>query len=876
MSIQISIQKKVVSAILVASLIFLSTTLLVTYYYVKDVLTNETGADFAELAKKAADRVDRTLKEEVTTFQYLASNKAFVKGIKENRREPLEVYLSYYLSYMEEKNKHLGLFVVNKEGRIIASGNTASSYYNPDQSAEAWWKVTYGNGKGKVYLSNIYPDKLRGVRAFDIGIPVVSPDTGKVIGGIRSVINIDMFFSFLKEMGVGKTGHGMLIDSHGTPLICPILPLAEHYMNQPLINLFSKKKNGWGVAENDAHGGKNSIVGFSELEYANSFGAESLGGFRWFTFVRQDPAETFAPLQILMRKVLLFDSGIVLLISLLGLVLANKMLLKPVYILYSGMDQISKGDINYKINIHTGDELELLANGFNKMSNSLNEFYYNLEEKIKERTVELEKTKNYLESILKYSTDMIITTDLHGIIVTFNEGAERLLGYKSHEVTGTFITDYYYNKEDRDKIFGIIECTEMISNFETQLKRRDGKIIDINLSLSLLKDEKGKIIGTVGISKDITRLKSAQHQLKEYSQQLESMVEQRTFELEESRSHLEAMLGGIADGIIFTNLNNKITFINNAAETIFGINKKDWIGKDFENAHSPESHKKALQLITEMRAGNTKYYSGEIHSGDKAISATFSPIMHGQEYLGVIFISRDITEMKKLQSKVVQSEKLALVGKMSSQIAHELRNPLVPIGGFARLIAKRLDDSSPLKNYANIIVKEIDRLEKLLHNILYFTKEIKPILQPVNLNGLISELLNLYKDTFTEKMIKTSISLSPEIPEIPLDPSIIKQAMINILNNSIQAMPVGGALTIDSTIVEKAEKKYVQVIIKDTGSGIHEDIRKHIFDPFYTTKIQGMGLGLTLTKEIVDAHGGEIDVESKEGKGTAFIIRLPV
>ncbi|MBI5192259.1 MAG: PAS domain S-box protein [Nitrospirae bacterium] len=871
-----SIQKKVVSAILFSSLIFLTASLLVTYYHVKDVLINVTGSDFAEIAKKTAERFDSTLKEEITTFKYLASNKTFIKGVKENSRDSLDVYLTYYLSYMEEEKEHLGLFIVNDRGRIIAGDSHSTGYYNPDQSDEHWWKVTYSNGKGSVYVSNIYFDKIRGVRAFDIGIPVSDPANGRIVGGIRSVMNVDLFFDFIREMGFGKTGHGMLVDSNGTPLICALLPPAEHYFNNSLINLFKNKKNDRAIAHDDAHGGKNSIIGFSELPYTNSFGTESLGGRKWYTFVRQDPKETFAPLYQLMKKALFFDSLIVMLLTLLGLITARKMLLRPVNILHSGIDKVSGGDLSYKITIHTGDELESLAYGFNKMSDSLKESYDTLEAKISDRTIELEKTKNYLESILKYSTDMIITTDMDGKIVTFNEGAEKMLGYKSHEVIGTIMADYYFNKADREKVIGIIKSSEMIKNFETQLVRKDGGVIDISLSLSLLKDENGKVIGTVGISKNITGLKTAQNELKEYSQKLESMVEQRTIELEESKSHLEAMLSGIADGVIFTNQDNKLTFINDAAETIFDIKKDEWIGKDFQYAHSADSHKKAIQLIADMRAGKLTSYSGEIRSGNKTIFANFSPIMHGEEYLGVIFISRDITEMKRLQTNLVKSEKLALVGKMSSQIAHELRNPLVPIGGFARLISRRLEEDSPLKNYSNIIVKEIDRLEKLLHNILYFTKEIKPVTQPGDLNNILEEIIALYKDSFTDKFINTRKTLSSDIPLISIDSAQIKQAMINIMNNSIQAMPVGGTLTIESSIVDQDKIPFAQIKIKDTGSGIPEEIRKHIFDPFYTTKIQGMGLGLTLTKEIIEAHNGDIEVESKEGKGTTFIVRLPL
>lgn len=495
---------------------------------------------------------------------------------------------------------------------------------------------------------------------------------------------------------------------------------------------------------------------------------------------------------------------------------------------------------------------------------------------IEEKTAELEKTKNYLESILRYSSDMIITTDLSGRIVTFNEGAERILGYKKEDVLGTFMVDYYLDKEDRERLLSTIESGEMVTNYETQLVRKDGKIIDISLSLSLLRDEREKVIGTVGISKDITELKKAQRDLKEYSQHLESMVEKRTLELEENKSHLEAMLGGIADGVVFADQDNRITFINEAAEEIFGVKREEWVGRDFKDAHSAESHEKALKLIQDMREGKIKSYSSEIKSGKKYIYAHFSPIMHVSEYLGVIFIARDITEIKRLQSELMNSEKLALIGKMSSSIAHELRNPLVPIGGFARLLYKKLEQEATLRKYADIIIKEIDRMEILLHDILYFTKEIKPELQSVNLNEIINDLLYFYNDTFTDKNIELNVHLSPDISLIPLDRLKIRQALINIFSNAVDAMTDGGILRVESIEKEKDGKHYIVVTVRDSGPGIPEDVKKKIFEPFYTTKVHGLGLGLTLTKNVVEAHGGEIEIESEVGKGTTFIISLPV
>ena len=869
------LKTKAVIAIFFAGFFALSISLFIIYFQVKSVLTESIGNDFAETARKTTDRIDESIKEEVKTFQFLALNQAFINGVRESNGDVIEVYLRYYMSYVEEQEEHPGLFVVNDKGIIIANGYDRHEY-DSNQSYEPWWKGIANKGRGNFYISGIYKDKFTGNNVFDLAIPVFDPVSKRVVGGIRSVTDVSTFFGFMKDMNFGETGHSMLIDSSGVPLVCPLHPLSSHSMKKEIISLITKGQNGWAMVEDDAHGGENSIIGFNPARQVNSLLFGNSGELNWYVFVRQDPGETFAPVNKLLFNVFLFESAIILLMSLLGFIIVRRYLIEPVSILRKGAEQLGRGDFGYRIDIRTGDELGTLANGFNKMGTALKEVYQNLEDKIKERTTELENIKNYLESILKYSTDMIITTDLTGRIVTFNEGAEQMLGYTREEVIGKLMSDYYFHKGDRDKILNLIQSEEMLANYETQLVRKDGGLIDISLSISLLKDKYGRIIGTVGISKDITDWKKAQKQLREYSRQLESMVEKRTIELEESKSHREAMLSGIADGIVFTDQDNKITFINDAAELIFDIKRDDWIGKNFENAHSPESHKKAIQLIKDMREGKVKSYTSEIISGEKTIFAHFSPIMHGPEYLGVIFIARDITEMKRLQAELIQSEKLALVGKMSSSIAHELRNPLVPIGGFARIIYKKLEEGSPIKKYAEIIIKEIDRLERLLHDLLYYTKEVKPVMQPANLNEIINELIILYEDTFNERKIKVDARISPEIPLITLDPTQIKQSLMNLLYNAIQAMPDGGILTIESRMEEREGIHYASVYIHDTGCGIPDEVMKRIFDPFYTTKIHGLGLGLTLTKNIIELHGGEIEVKSEGGKGTTFKISLPI
>ena len=296
-----------------------------------------------------------------------------------NSSNEVESYLIRYLSLPEELEVHLGLLVVNDKGRIIGG----SRRYSDDQSGEEWWRITFNHDKGKVFASDIYVDSLTGKRAFDIGIPIKDKVTGKVVGGIRSIMNVDDYFNFIADMSFATTGNVMIINSGGKPLLCHVLPPEKHAVSRSLIEMIVEKGARWSIAADDAHGGKDSVVGFSPLRYVNSLGPENLGGYKWYTFIRQDPAETFAPVKRLMLMLLIVDFSIVLLICALGLYFVRRLVLNPVDVIHSGVDHIERGNFDYRININTGDELESLADGFNKMGTSLNDLYHNLETKIR-------------------------------------------------------------------------------------------------------------------------------------------------------------------------------------------------------------------------------------------------------------------------------------------------------------------------------------------------------------------------------------------------------------------------------------------------------------------------------------------------------------
>lgn len=501
-----NIQKKVVIAILIAGIIALSVGLSLTYYQVKNILTEAIGRDFAEIAKKTAERFDAAVKGEVITFRRLSEEPDFIAAVKVGRRESIEDHLAHYLRH--EESEYLGLFVVNGKGMVIGDSRLRQGdklYNKVDQSEETWWKITYNNGNGRLFVSDIYFNKLIATSTVDIGVPVLDPVTGRVIGGIRSIMNVDVFFRFIKDMSFGRTGHGMLVDSVGTPLICSILPLIEHSMNMPLISLITSKGSGWAVAEDDAHGGKDSIIGFSPVEYINSLGPDSIGGHKWYTFVRQAPEETFAPVNRLMLKILLLEFLIVLSISAIGVYIVRRLLLRPVSILHEGVERIGRGDLNYKIDIRTGDELEALARGFNKMSEALKEVYHNLEERIKERTAELRTSETKYRALMEQAYDAVFLIDPDsGQIMEANLQAEMLTGLSREELINTKYWDLFpqeiTNRASEQFTKGVKRGLSSLHS--VPIKKRDGGTAWVDVSGRLIEYSNVRVYHTV--MRDIT------------------------------------------------------------------------------------------------------------------------------------------------------------------------------------------------------------------------------------------------------------------------------------------------------------------------------------------------------------------------------------
>jgi len=338
-----------------------------------------------------------------------------------------------------------------------------------------------------------------------------------------------------------------------------------------------------------------------------------------------------------------------------------------------------------------------------------------------------------------------------------------------------------------------------------------------------------------------------------------------------TEQELENIFESISDMVFFNTKDYVVKKINRAVSERLGNKPEEIVGKKchevFHGMNEPKPECPHHKTVMTRRAFVEELE--EPFLGGTFISSS-SPIFNSSgEFIGTVHVARDITEIKKLQEKLVLSERMAALGEVAAKVAHDIRNPLVSVGGFARRLEKKLDGN--LKEYASIIVNETSRLESILSEILGFVRVGTLEKEKVNINGIVDDIVSLVKSELDERSI-TFVKEFAIPHEVFLDPNSIKDALFNILTNAVQAIGTNGTIFVKTYIREDA----AVIEMKDTGKGISKEVLPFIFDPFFTTKGSGTGLGLTITHKIIERHNGRIEVESEVNRGSIFKVFLPL
>src|SRR6476661_7057575 len=472
---------------------------------------------------------------------------------------------------------------------------------------------------------------------------------------------------------------------------------------------------------------------------------------------------------------------------------------------------------------------------------------------------------SHLAAIIESSEDAIASKDLNGTITSWNKSAERMFGYTAEEIIGQPVTLIIPPElhGDEPKILQKIRAGERIEHFQTVRVHKNGQLVDVSLTVSPIRDDKGTIVGAAKIVRDITRQKK----------------------LEEAALRLAAIVESSDDAIASKDLNGTITSWNRSAEKLFGYKPEEIIGKPVTTIIPPELHHDETMILSKIRRGEKidHFETIRLHkNGDRIeVSLTISPVKDDNgNVIGAAKIIRNITETNKIERALRTTEKLAAAGRMAATVAHEINNPLEAVTNLVYLAKRDLSKSDRVAGYLELASRELDRVAHITRQTLGFYRDTS---SPVKLNvtETLDDLLLLYEKRFESRHI-TVIKQYDKDLEITALAGEIRQAFSNLITNAIDAMPDGGKLVLrvsKSQAWSGSHLHGVRITVLDTGSGIEPRHRKNVFQPFFTTKADvGTGLGLWITRGIVEKHRGSIRMKSRtaeQSHGTAFSIFLP-
>ncbi len=374
-------------------------------------------------------------------------------------------------------------------------------------------------------------------------------------------------------------------------------------------------------------------------------------------------------------------------------------------------------------------------------------------------------------------------------------------------------------------------------------------------------------------------------QAEEYGQQMKKEIEQATEEylkvnerLKYYKEYNDNIMASISSGVIVVDVNRVVTTFNKEAVNICQLISAAVVGKSLEVYEKLKPIDDLLKVTMECGkplARKEMVLTME-NKSEKVIDVTTS-LLHSQTTRtnGAIAIFSDISKTKSLEERVKHSEKLAVLGEMAAVMAHEIRNPLNAIAGFAQLLQTKVDETDPRRKYVDIVTQEAFRIDTLISDILDFAHQKKAVNIEVNVVELVDRVITAKSDQSRKKEVVLIKQAASNTPVVIGDAVRLERILLNLVNNAIDAMDQPGTITIMTERLESDQGPMAHISVQDSGCGIPPENLENIFKPFFTTKSAGTGLGLAIIQKIVEEHRGLITVESKIGQGTTFSLALP-
>jgi two-component system nitrogen regulation sensor histidine kinase GlnL len=347
------------------------------------------------------------------------------------------------------------------------------------------------------------------------------------------------------------------------------------------------------------------------------------------------------------------------------------------------------------------------------------------------------------------------------------------------------------------------------------------------------------------------------------------------------------VIDSVGDGVIVVGRDGVITLCNPAAEEIIGISRRQALGTSFEKFFSHETT--LLNMVAKtIHTGITisDHENVVVHSLGKVtpVAVTCYPLMLANgENIGAILTLKDITYIRELEAAVRQADRLSTVGTLAAGLAHEVKNPLGGIKGAAQLLERELDEDSEMLEYTRVMIRETERIDRIIRELLELASPRGLKLTPVNLHKILGDILLLQRQAVSDQEISFATHFDPSIPDIIADEEMLTRLFLNLIRNALDSLGEAGQLTVRSRVLsdysmaqKQRRSRMVAIEVCDDGPGIPQSDLENIWTPFFSTKTTGTGLGLAICHKIVSEHRGMIKVESDPGHGTKFTVLLPL
>lgn len=501
---------------------------------------------------------------------------------------------------------------------------------------------------------------------------------------------------------------------------------------------------------------------------------------------------------------------------------------------------------------------------------------HDLRIKNKELQEQVKRTEYKYQDLIENASDLIFTLNPDAHFVFLNRRLGIISGYDRKDwIDGSFFD--FVIPEDREVAKQNFDKTinGKARVFEVSLKHKNGKQIYLSVNINPI-FERGQVIGCVGIARNITEKK---------------LLEQEIIEL---KNFNESIIQSMGSGLITIDLERKITSFNNSAEDVLGYSAQQVIGQPFDKVFSKKDCERLLSNVEDPGQGllNREMQLTTKEGRPIYVGFTVTPRFDVQgKWVGTIVSFKDISQIKQMQVEVQRMDRLASMGVLASGIAHEIRNPLAGIKTIAQTLEEEIELEDPRREYISRIVRQVNRMDDLLKTIFSYAKPREPRRKYHRFQEIIQEVVALLENRMRDQSVRFEEAYHPELPLLYVDFHQIQQVFVNLFLNALDAMPEGGILKLDAlpkiTTLSHVDRRgrsfpvqaksalYAEINLSDTGSGIKPEQVASIFNPFFTTKPQGSGLGLSIVYRIVSEHKGEIQVESAYKTGTTFKLLLP-